>query len=171
MPTVYPCVPGHEIVGRVAKVGSAVKKFKEGDLAAVGCMVDSCRTCPNCQAGWNNTATACRPDLQRRTSISGGVTYGGYSDSIVVDEAFVLRVPTNLDLAGDGAVAVRGHHDVFAAAPLEGGQRAESRHRRPGRAGAHGREVRPRFWRARGAVHDFAEQEATTRCGWARTKW
>src|SRR5438105_15770888 len=51
LPTVYPCVPGHEIVGRVVKVGSAVKKFKEGDIAAVGCMVDSCRVCANCRAG------------------------------------------------------------------------------------------------------------------------
>jgi uncharacterized zinc-type alcohol dehydrogenase-like protein len=100
MPTVYPCVPGHEIVGRVAKVGSAVKKFKQGDLAAVGCMVDSDRTCPECQAGLeqfcpNFTLTYNFPDKHL-----GGVTYGGYSDSIVVDERFVLRVPSNLNLAG-----------------------------------------------------------------------
>jgi uncharacterized zinc-type alcohol dehydrogenase-like protein len=100
MPTVYPCVPGHEIAGRVTKVGSAVTKFKPGDLAAVGCMVDSDRTCPECKAGLeqfcnNMTLTYNFPDKH-----SGGVTYGGYSDSIVVDEHFVLRVPPNLNLAG-----------------------------------------------------------------------
>ena len=100
MPTVYPCVPGHEIVGRVTKVGSAVKNFKSGDLAAVGCMVDSDRTCKECQAGLeqfcrNFTLTYNFPDKHL-----GGVTYGGYSDSIVVDQRFVLRVPANLNQAG-----------------------------------------------------------------------
>lgn len=99
MPTVYPCVPGHEIVGRVAQVGSAVTRFKPGDLAAVGCLVDSDRTCPECQAGLeqfcpNATLTYNGPDQHL-----GGVTYGGYSDSIVVDEHFALRVPSNLELA------------------------------------------------------------------------
>ncbi len=100
MPTVYPCVPGHEIVGRVVKVGSAVTKFKPGDLAGVGCLVDSDHTCPNCQDDLeqlcpNQTLTYNSPDKHL-----GGVTYGGYSESIVVDEHFVLRIPTNLDLAG-----------------------------------------------------------------------
>ena len=100
MPTVYPCVAGHEIVGRVTKVGSAVTGFKPGDLAAVGCMVDSDRTCPECQAGQeqfcpNFTLTYNFPD-----KYLGGVTYGGYSDSIVVDQRFVLHVPNNLSLAG-----------------------------------------------------------------------
>ena len=100
MPTVYPCVPGHEIVGRVTKVGSAVTKFKAGDLAAVGCMVDSDGTCPACKEGLeqfcpNMTLTYNFPDKH-----TGGVTYGGYSDSIVVDQRFVLKVPANLDLAG-----------------------------------------------------------------------
>jgi alcohol dehydrogenase (NADP+) len=100
MPTVYPCVPGHEIVGRVVKVGAAVTKFKAGDLAAVGCMVDSDGTCPQCKANLeqycpNLTLTYNFPDKHL-----GGVTYGGYSDSIVVDERFVLRVPPKLDLAG-----------------------------------------------------------------------
>ena len=100
MPTVYPCVPGHEIVGRVTKVGSAVTKFKPGDLAGVGCLVDSDHTCPNCKDGLeqlcpNQTLTFNSPDKHL-----GGVTYGGYSESIVVDEHFVLRVPANLDLAG-----------------------------------------------------------------------
>ena len=100
MPTIYPIVPGHEIVGRVAKVGSAVTSFKPGDLAAVGCLVDSDGACPECRAGLeqfcpNMTLTFNSPDKHL-----GGVTYGGYSESIVVDERFVLRVPTNLDLAG-----------------------------------------------------------------------
>jgi len=100
MPTVYPCIPGHEIVGRVTKVGAAVKKFKAGDLAAVGCMVDSDGTCPECQAGLeqfcpNVILTYNFPDKHL-----GGVTYGGYSESIVVNQRFVLRVPTNLNLAG-----------------------------------------------------------------------
>jgi len=108
MPTVYPCVPGHEIVGRVTRVGAAVKKFKPGDLAAVGCMVDSDGTCPNCKEGLeqfcpNFTLTYNFPDKHL-----GGVTYGGYSDSIVVDERFVLRVPSNLNLAGAAPLLCAG---------------------------------------------------------------
>jgi len=108
MPTAYPCVPGHEIVGRVTKVGSAVTKFKAGDLAAVGCMVDTDGTCPECQAGLeqfcpNLTLTYNFPDKH-----TGGVTYGGYSDSIVVTERFVLRVPSNLDLAGAAPLLCAG---------------------------------------------------------------
>ncbi len=108
MPTVYPCVPGHEIVGRVTKVGSAVKKFKPGDLAAVGCLVDSDRTCPECLAGFeqfcpNFTLTYNFPDKHL-----GGVTFGGYSESIVVDQRFVLRVPSNLDLAGAAPLLCAG---------------------------------------------------------------
>jgi uncharacterized zinc-type alcohol dehydrogenase-like protein len=100
MPTVYPIVPGHEIVGRVTKVGSGVTAFKSGDMVGVGCLVDSDLTCPNCrddleQLCPNQTMTFNSPDRHL-----GGVTYGGYSDSIVVDEHFVLRVPTNLNLAG-----------------------------------------------------------------------
>jgi uncharacterized zinc-type alcohol dehydrogenase-like protein len=108
MPTVYPCVPGHEIVGRVTRAGSAVSKFKPGDIAAVGCMVDSDGACPECQAGLeqfcrNVTFTYNAPDKHL-----GGVTYGGYSDSVVVDERFVLRVPSNLDLAGAAPLLCAG---------------------------------------------------------------
>ncbi len=108
MPTVYPCVPGHEIVGRVTRVGAAVNKFKPGDLAAVGCMVDSDGTCPECKAGFeqfcpNFVLTYNFPDKHL-----GGVTYGGYSDSIVVKERFVLRVPGNLDLAGAAPLLCAG---------------------------------------------------------------
>jgi uncharacterized zinc-type alcohol dehydrogenase-like protein len=109
MPTIYPCVPGHEIVGRVTSVGSEVTKFKAGDLAAVGCMVDSDRTCPNCQAGEeqfcpNFTLTYNFPDKFQ----TAPVTYGGYSESVVVDENFVLRVPENLDLAGTAPLLCAG---------------------------------------------------------------
>lgn len=98
--TSYPAVPGHEIVGKITKVGSNVTKFKVGDLAAVGCLVDSCRTCSSCAQdleqyclnGWVGTYNG--PD-----KYLGGMTYGGYSEKVVVDEHFVLKVPSNLDLA------------------------------------------------------------------------
>lgn len=92
--TTYPVVPGHEIVGRVSKVGNDVKNFKAGDLAAVGCLVDSCRTCPSCKDHLEQycengmTFTYNSPD-----KYTNKMTYGGYSDKIVVDEKFVLRVP------------------------------------------------------------------------------
>jgi len=101
MPTNYPAVPGHEIVGRVGKVGKDVRKHKEGDLVAVGCLVDSCRKCESCKAGLENYCevesvfTYNSPDKH-----TGGVTYGGYSKQIVVDENYVLKVPANLDMAG-----------------------------------------------------------------------
>ncbi len=108
MATNYPIVPGHEIVGRVTRVGSAVTKFKAGDLAAVGCMVDSDRTCPQCKAGReqycpNMILTFNSPDKHL-----GGFTYGGYSAGIVVDEHFVLRVPSNLNLAGAAPLLCAG---------------------------------------------------------------
>jgi alcohol dehydrogenase (NADP+) len=108
MPTVYPIVPGHEIVGRVTKVGSGVTKFKPGDLAAVGCMVDSDGTCPECRAGFeqfcpNMVLTFNSPDPH-----TGAVTYGGYSESIVVDQRFVLRVPANLKPAGTAPLLCAG---------------------------------------------------------------
>ena len=107
--TTYPCIPGHEIVGLVTAVGSEVKKFKVGDKAGVGCMVDSCRTCSSCLADLEQfcengmTFTYNSPDKK-----SGGVTCGGYSDSIVVDEAFVLHIPDNLDLAAAAPLLCAG---------------------------------------------------------------
>ncbi len=107
--TTYPCVPGHEIVGRVTKVGGEVKKFKEGDLAAVGCMVDSDRTCANCrdhlEQFCESGATFTYNSADKHT---GGVTYGGYSTSIVVDEAFVLRISDKLDLAATAPLLCAG---------------------------------------------------------------
>ena len=118
--TTYPCVPGHEIVGRVVKVGAHVKKFKAGDTAGVGCMVDSCRTCTNCQEDLeqfcpDTVFTYNSPDKQ-----PGGVTFGGYSEQIVVDEAFVLQIPDHLDLAATAPLLCAGittysplhHHNV-----------------------------------------------------------
>lgn len=100
--TVYPCVPGHEIVGRVTRVGSAVKTFKAGDLVGVGCLVDSCRTCASCKAGFEQycdpfgmVLTYNSPDKH----LPGQPTYGGYSSEMVVDEAYCLHVSDKLDLA------------------------------------------------------------------------
>jgi uncharacterized zinc-type alcohol dehydrogenase-like protein len=109
MPAVYPCVPGHEIVGRVRNVGSAVSKYKAGDLVGVGCLVDSDHTCPNCREGLeqfcpNMVLTYGSPDRHK----TAPVTYGGYSDSIVVDERFVVRIPGNLDLAGAAPLLCAG---------------------------------------------------------------
>lgn len=109
MPTIYPCVPGHEIVGRVVKAGTSVKKFKEGDLAAVGCMVGSCGVCVNCREGLEQYCVKF-PVLTYNSEdkFLGGVTYGGYSDSIVVDEAFALRVSDRLDPAATAPLLCAG---------------------------------------------------------------
>jgi alcohol dehydrogenase (NADP+) len=109
MPAVYPCVPGHEIIGRVTKVGAAVAKHKPGDLVGVGCLVDTDRTCPNCREGLeqfcpSGVLTYGGPDKHG----TAPVTYGGYSDSIVVDEHFVLRIPANLNLAGAAPLLCAG---------------------------------------------------------------
>lgn len=107
--TVYPCVPGHEIVGKIVQIGDHVSKFKVGDYAAVGCLVDSCRQCDHCKEGLEqyceegNTGTYNSPDAHLGTQ-----TYGGYSESIVVDEAFVLKVPANLDLAATAPLLCAG---------------------------------------------------------------
>lgn len=97
--TVYPAVPGHEIVGRVTKVGNEVTKFKAGDLAAVGCMVDSCRTCDNCKQGLEQYClNGFTGTYNGKDKHSGTQTFGGYSEKVVVDEHFVLNVPDNLNL-------------------------------------------------------------------------
>jgi len=107
--TIYPCVPGHEIVGRIVSVGNHVSKFKLGDLAAVGCMVDSCRECDYCKEDLEqycekgNTETYNSPDKYLGTQ-----TFGGYSESVVVDENYVLRVPENLDLAATAPLLCAG---------------------------------------------------------------
>lgn len=107
--TVYPVVPGHEIVGRVAEVGPGVTHFKVGQLVGVGCLVDSCRTCASCAEGLEqyceNGFVGTYNGVDR---VSGDVTFGGYSTQLVVDEAFVLRVPENLDPAGAAPLLCAG---------------------------------------------------------------
>lgn len=105
----YPFVPGHEIVGRVVKVGVHVKKYKVGDVVGVGCLVDSCRECEYCKEGFEQNCekgsigTYGSPDKHL-----GGQTFGGYSESIVVDENYVLRIPDNLDLAATAPLLCAG---------------------------------------------------------------
>jgi alcohol dehydrogenase (NADP+) len=106
--TTYPCVPGHEIIGRVVSVGADVKKFQAGDIAGVGCMVDSCRTCANCEEDLEQFCAETTFTYNSADKKSGGITYGGYSDSIVVDEAFVLKIPPNLDLAATAPLLCAG---------------------------------------------------------------
>lgn len=108
-PTLYPCIPGHEIIGRVQAVGSAVTKFKVGDIGGVGCMVDSCGTCENCLADREQncvngtTFTYNSPD-----AASGGHSFGGYADKIVVKEHFVIRIPPGADLAATAPLLCAG---------------------------------------------------------------
>jgi alcohol dehydrogenase (NADP+) len=110
-PTVYPCVPGHEIVGRVTKVGAKVTRFKPGDLAAVGCMIGSCGTCPSCKDGLEQYCdsgatvfTYNSPDPHK----TAPTTYGGYSERMVVDERFVLQVSDKLDPAATAPLLCAG---------------------------------------------------------------
>ncbi len=106
---VYPVIPGHEIVGRVTHVGGEVAAFKVGDLAAVGCMVDSCGTCPDCREGLEQY---CQNEIvftyNSPDPYTGKMTYGGYSSQIVVDERFVLRVPDSLDPAAAAPLLCAG---------------------------------------------------------------
>lgn len=97
--TSFPIVPGHEILGRVTRVGEKVRGFKPGDLAAVGCLVDSCRSCESCQRGLEQFCAESVLTYNGEDKHSGGMTFGGYSERVVVDEAFTLRVPGNLDPA------------------------------------------------------------------------
>jgi uncharacterized zinc-type alcohol dehydrogenase-like protein len=107
--TAYPCVPGHEIIGKVTKIGSGVKKFKEGDIAGVGCLVDSCRKCNACKEDLEQHCeefpTFTYNGQDRRTKEN---TYGGFSQRVVVDENFVLKVPENLDLAAAAPLLCAG---------------------------------------------------------------
>ena len=98
--SIFPMVPGHEIVGRVTAVGSDVTKFSVGDLAGVGCLVQSCRTCDNCSDDLEQYCTTGATFTYNSRDKGGSPTYGGYANDIVVDEAFALTLPSNLDLAG-----------------------------------------------------------------------
>ena len=108
-PANYPVVPGHEIIGRVINVGNKVAKYKTGDLVGVGCMVDSCKHCSSCKDDLEqyceNKATYTYNSADK---ISGGFTYGGYSDKIVVKESFVLNIPENIDAAAAAPLLCAG---------------------------------------------------------------
>lgn len=107
--SIFPMVPGHEIVGVVSKVGKEVKKFKEGDRAAVGCLVDSCRTCDSCKQGLEQYCeVGFVGTYNGEEKGTGKVTYGGYSNNIVVDEAFALKLSTKLDLASSAPLLCAG---------------------------------------------------------------
>jgi alcohol dehydrogenase (NADP+) len=106
--TRYPCVPGHEIVGRVTRVGASVTKFREGDGAAVGCMVDACRKCDACKRGLEQYCEAFPRYTYNSVDPFGGHTFGGYSQALVVDEAFALRLPAKLDPAAAAPLLCAG---------------------------------------------------------------
>ena len=106
--TQYPAVPGHEIVGRVTAIGAGVKKFKVGDTVGVGCLVDSCRTCPDCRDGFEQFCNGMIMTYGSADKNLGGGTLGGYSQSIVVTEDFVLRIPANLNLAATAPLLCAG---------------------------------------------------------------
>ncbi|MFM1889724.1 MAG: hypothetical protein RLZZ565_481 [Planctomycetota bacterium] len=106
--TQYPVVPGHEILGRVTRVGANVKHFKVGDLAAVGCLVDSCRSCDCCKRNLEQFCNASVFTYNGNDAHLGGMTFGGYSEKVVVDEAFTLKVPANLDPASAAPLLCAG---------------------------------------------------------------
>jgi alcohol dehydrogenase (NADP+) len=107
--TIYPVVPGHEIVGKITNVGNAVTQFKVGDLAGVGCLVDSCRTCDSCKKDLEQYClTGFTGTYNGKDKHLGGQTFGGYSERVIVDEHFVLRVPPNLDLAATAPLLCAG---------------------------------------------------------------
>ena len=106
--TIYPIVPGHEIAGIVAAVGSEVTKFTAGDRAGVGCLVDTCGTCANCAAGEEQHCSGQRVSTYSSTDRDGSITLGGYSDRIVVDEDFVVRIPDGVELANAAPLLCAG---------------------------------------------------------------
>jgi uncharacterized zinc-type alcohol dehydrogenase-like protein len=107
--TVYPAVPGHEIVGRVAAVGSNVRDFKVGDLVGVGCIVDSCRECASCREGLQNYCEKGMTGTYGGTDkVTGGPTFGGYSSAIIVDRGYVLRIPAGMNLAATAPLLCAG---------------------------------------------------------------
>jgi uncharacterized zinc-type alcohol dehydrogenase-like protein len=116
---IFPLVPGHEIVGRVTAVGSAVTKFAVGDLAGVGCMVDACRTCAACRDGEEQFCEGAAIFTYGSIQKDGTPTYGGYSDSIVVDEAFTLKISPKLDLAAVAPLLCAG---ITTYSPLRRGK-------------------------------------------------
>lgn len=106
--TTYPVVPGHEIVGKVVSVGNEVKNFKVGDLAAIGCIVNSCRQCEYCDQGVEQFCSGMILTFNSKDEVLGGMTYGGYSKNIVCDEKYVLHVPKFKDLAATAPLLCAG---------------------------------------------------------------
>ena len=170
--TTYPCIPGHEILGRVVSVGNEVTKFKQGDIAAVGCMVDSCRTCPDCREGLEQYCQNGQTfTYNSKDKILGGVTYGGYSTGITVDQDFVLQ---RVEQAGSGrrrAAALRRHHHLVTAEALERRPGQEGRRRGARRPGPHGGEAGACARRRGGALHRLAGEDARTGSALAPTRW
>ena len=168
---IYPVVPGHEIVGRVVKVGKNVTKFKAGDLAAVGCMVDSCRVCANCKRGLEQYCEQF-PIFTYNGSDkhTGGVTYGGYSENIVVDQAFVLKVSGKLDPAATAPLLCAG---ITTYSPLRHWKVGPGQ--KVGIVGLGGLgHMGVKFAHALGAhvvLFTTSPGKTRTRCGWARMKW
>ncbi len=166
MPTVYPCVPGHEIVGRVTTVGSAVNKYKSGDLVAVGCMVDSDRTCPDCRAGLEQFC----PNMTLTYNWPGQAPRRRHLWRLLRQHRRrrAIRAARSLQPRScrSRAAPLRRYHDLLADAPLGSHQGQESRRGRSRRAGPHGREVRPCARSARRRLHDLAgKKEDALRLG------
>src|SRR5690606_32575487 len=107
--TIYPAVPGHEIVGKVSSIGAEVSKFKVGDLVGVGCIVDSCKTCDSCKQDLEQYClNGFTGTYNGKAKHSGKQTIGGYSEKVTVNEEFVLHIPKNLDLAAAAPLLCAG---------------------------------------------------------------
>lgn len=161
LPIVYPSVPGHEIIGRVQEVGSAVTKFRVGDIGGVGCMVDSCRTCENCLADREQNCLAGATFTYNSPDAAlGGQTFGGYSDKMVVKEHFVIRIPPGMDLPAMAPLLCAG---ITPFSPMQHWNLATGQRvgvvGRTRRSGAHGGKARRGTKVGGHRVHDFAKQD------------
>ena len=161
---IYPMVPGHEIVGRVTALGKNVKKFRLGENAAVGVIVDSCRHCDPCNRGEEHF---CREGATltyaAKDRVDDSITMGGYSNNYVVDERFAHTIPASLDPRCCCTAALRRHHHLLAFAPLGNRARQESWHHRPRRPGPHGSQICSCIWRAHRAVDHVSERKTRRR--------
>ncbi len=167
--SVYPVVPGHEIIGRVTAVGDKVSQYKAGDRVGVGCMVDSCRHCSACESGLEQycfegmTGTYNGEDRH-----DGSITYGGYSDKVVVSERFVLRIPDKLDPAAAAPLLCAG---ITTYSPLRHyGVRRQSRRTGDGRPGPYGREVRQGSGRRSDHFHPLRGQGRRSQAAGRRSR-
>ena len=157
--TVYPCVPGHEIVGQVTAVGAEARRYRVGDWVAVGCLVDSCKSCSECTDGREQYCrTGATLTYNGKDRHTGEITFGGYSTDIVVREDFVLRAAAGPRPGARGTTALRRHHDLVAAPALARRPRFEGRRGRPRRARPHGRQARARPGRGSHGRHALAGQ-------------